>query len=125
MSSQEKILEEDRLVTMALQAAGVNVSSSQDLMRTREPYPKAIPVPLSMLPKVQTYSMKEITTRSVAMCVVLFALWSCAHSDKPLVDQRAVAVWSANENIFKDALNGHQRNDEFDKACLFLKERRG
>ena len=57
---------EDELVVEALRAIGVHVASSQDLMNTREPYPKAIPILLELLGKVETYVIKEIIVRSLA-----------------------------------------------------------
>ena len=65
--SREQVLQEDRLVAEALCEAGVMVTSSQDLLKTRERYPKAIPVLLEMLPKVQTYTLKEIIARSLGV----------------------------------------------------------
>jgi hypothetical protein len=65
MDEREKVLQEDQLVVDALREAGVLVSSSQDLMHTRERYPKAIPVLLEMLPKMQTFALKDIIVRSL------------------------------------------------------------
>jgi hypothetical protein len=56
---------EDQLVVGALQKVGVHVTSSQDLMNTRDPYPLAIPVLVEMLSIVQTYTVKEIIARSL------------------------------------------------------------
>jgi hypothetical protein len=67
MDDHEQVLREDQLVVKALRAAGVFVNSSQDLMRTRERYPKAIPVLLEMLPKVRTHTIKEIIARSLGV----------------------------------------------------------
>ena len=61
----------------------------------------------------------------LAMCVVVLAFLGCVHSDNPPIDQKAIVVWSKHEKIFEAALSGHQRNDEFDKACLFLSKLQG
>ena len=67
MDEQGQILKEDRLVVEALQGIGVYVDSSEDLVNTGEPYPKAIPVLLEMLRKVQTYAIKGIIVRSLGV----------------------------------------------------------
>src|SRR4051794_27995475 len=64
MTEQERL--EDEMVVEALCPVGVRVTSTQDLMRTREPYPTAIKVLVEMLGKVKTYMLKEIITRSLA-----------------------------------------------------------
>lgn len=67
MNEHEQILKEDRLVAKALQKAGVYVTSSEDLVNTRERYPKAIPVLLEMLQTVQTYTIKGVIVRSLGV----------------------------------------------------------
>lgn len=67
MEEQEQILKEDRLVVEALRKAGVFVSSSQDLVTTRDRYPKAIPVLLEMLAKVETLTIKGIIVRALGV----------------------------------------------------------
>jgi HEAT repeat protein len=61
----EHVLTEDRLVVDALRRAGIVVNSSQDLMHTREPYPKAIPVLLDLLPTLETYAIREVVVRAL------------------------------------------------------------
>jgi hypothetical protein len=60
---QERL--EDILVVEALRSVGVNVVSSQDLMRARGSYSAAIPVLIEMLGRVRTYTLKEILVRSL------------------------------------------------------------
>lgn len=55
------------MVVSALRAVGVSVDSSQDLMNTNAPYPSAIPVLIEMLEKVESYAVKEIIVRSLAV----------------------------------------------------------
>jgi hypothetical protein len=62
----EQVHLEDQLVVAALENAGVLVTSSQDLMNTRDPYPLAIPVLIEFIGKVKTYAIKEIIARSLA-----------------------------------------------------------
>ena len=47
------------------------------------------------------------------------------HSPAASVDPKAAAIWHKNERVFRRALNGHQRNDEFDQACLFFEHMTG
>ena len=63
MNEQERL--EDESVVHALGGVGVSVTSTQDLMNTRGPYPAAIPVLVRMLGTVETYMMKEIIVRSL------------------------------------------------------------
>jgi HEAT repeat protein len=65
--NRSEVLREDQMVAEALQNVGLLVSSSQELLRTRDRYPKAIPVLLEMLPKVKTYTMKEIIARALGV----------------------------------------------------------
>lgn len=37
-------------------------------------------------------------------------------------DSTAIAVWHKHERAFQRALKGYQKNDEFDKACLFFEQ---
>jgi hypothetical protein len=41
------------------------------------------------------------------------------------LDPKAVAVWHKHERVFQRALNGYQKNDEFDQACLFFEQTTG
>ncbi|HTG36283.1 MAG TPA: HEAT repeat domain-containing protein [Thermoanaerobaculia bacterium] len=63
----EQVRVEDQLVVDALRRVGLGVTSSQDLMNTRGPYPEAIPVLVDMLGKVKTYTVKEIIIRSLGV----------------------------------------------------------
>src|ERR1700733_6081749 len=67
MDDNVQVLKEDQMVAGALRKVGVLVLSSQELLRTKDRYPKAIPVLLEMLPKVETYTMKEIIARSLGV----------------------------------------------------------
>jgi hypothetical protein len=67
MDDIEKDRREDQLVVAELGKIGVHVSSTQDFMNTREPYPEAIPVLLEMLPKMQGYALKEVIVRSLGV----------------------------------------------------------
>jgi HEAT repeat protein len=67
MDDREKILKEDKIVVEALKEVGTFVTSSQDLVNTRERYPKAIPVLLKMLSTVRTYTIKGIIARSLGV----------------------------------------------------------
>jgi HEAT repeat protein len=63
MNEQERL--EDESVVHALGKVGISVSSTQDLMDTRCPYPAAVPVLIDMLGKVDTYMVKEMIVRSL------------------------------------------------------------
>ena len=65
MDAQVRV--EDQLVVDALRRVGLDVTSSQDLMNTRDPYPKAIHVLVEMSGKVKTYTVKEIIVRSLGV----------------------------------------------------------
>lgn len=41
------------------------------------------------------------------------------------LDVKATEVWHKQEATFKEALRGHQTNDEFEKACLFFEQTTG
>jgi hypothetical protein len=58
------------------------------------------------------------------VCAVL--LLGCLQSrGSQGLDPRVVAIWHKHESVLRTALNGHQRNDEFDRACLFFEQTTG
>lgn len=67
MDDIEQARKEDQIVVRELRKAGVIVESTQDLMHTREPYPRAIPVLLEMMPQMKGYVLKEIIARSLGV----------------------------------------------------------
>ena len=62
----KQVFLEDRVVVAALSKVGLEVASTQDLFKIKEPYPLAVPVLLEMLGRVKTYAMKEIIVRALA-----------------------------------------------------------
>lgn len=55
-----------------------------------------------------------------ALVTLLLLAGGCAGT--PEVDPKAAAIWHKNEAIFRQALNGHQENDDFDHACAFFEQ---
>jgi len=62
---KRRFLEEDEQVVHELAKVGVHVSSIQDLLNTREPYPEAIPTLIRMLKKVSYLPVKEVLARDL------------------------------------------------------------
>src|SRR5713226_2501596 len=58
---------EGRRVVEALRYAGVTIRSIDDLVNTKEPYPKAIPVLLELLPTVRDSGIKEGVVRALTV----------------------------------------------------------
>src|SRR6185503_8227407 len=58
-----------------------------------------------------------------------FAFFACTGSSsrngERLIDRRASIVWENNESTFVRALQGHQKNDDFDRACTFFERLTG
>jgi hypothetical protein len=63
MTDQERA--EDQLIVGELKAVGVDVATLQELMHTEKAYAAAIPILITTLAKVETYSLKEIIARSL------------------------------------------------------------
>jgi hypothetical protein len=59
--------EEDKLVTVALNRLGMDVTSVFDLMKWKEPYPAAIPVLVAHLPLVRDIGVKEGIVRALTV----------------------------------------------------------
>ena len=69
---RRKMEEEDAIVAEALRGAGVRVRGGEvrsvyDLVNTKEPYPKAIPVLLEFLPRVTNHRIKEGVARALGV----------------------------------------------------------
>jgi len=59
--------EEDKLVTEALRRLGMDVTSVFDLLLWGDPYPRAVPVLLDYLPRVQNKGIKEGIVRALTV----------------------------------------------------------
>lgn len=61
------VLEEDKYVVDALRRVGIQVSSIYELVNSKSPYPRAIPVLLSVLPNVKNRRIKEGIIRALTV----------------------------------------------------------
>jgi hypothetical protein len=59
--------------------------------------------------------------------ILAFSLWGgcLLWGRSEALDSKAAAFWHRQEAIVKKAISGHQKNDEFEKACLFFEQTTG
>src|SRR3954463_10976505 len=71
-----------------------------------------------------SYKIRQL---SLLFAVGLVLLFHCeiAQAKDERLDPKAIAVWRKHERVFQRALNGYQKNDEFDQACLFFEQTTG
>jgi HEAT repeat protein len=67
MVDHDLMVREDRRVAGALKRVGLAVSSVYDLVNTKEPYPKAIPVLIMLLSEVESLAIKDGIVRALTV----------------------------------------------------------
>ena len=67
MVDHDLMVREDLRVAGALKRVGLAVSSVYDLVNTKEPYPKAIPVLIMLLPEIEHLAIKDGIVRALTV----------------------------------------------------------
>jgi hypothetical protein len=68
-------------------------------------------------------SFTKVLWMILAVLIGTGPLVGCGHSrGSSALDQRAAAVWDKHEAVFKKALGGYQKDDEFIRACVFFEK---
>jgi hypothetical protein len=61
----------------------------------------------------------------LAVSVILSTVCGFSRERPSASNSKAISIWRKYEKNFERGINGHQGNNEFDKACLFFEQTTG